>query len=212
MNIKEHTIGTITAGLVAGVLINEPFKLEHIANENTGIGYVATLSMCILGAFLAWRLPDIDCKDSGYHLFVKWNAREKIEKKLGHRGIIHTPLCGIVFSLILFAFNLFVFTRNGSNPTTIEGYSGMKMASAISVGFFLSYLFHLGLDTFSTKGIMWFYPFTKKRIALGEVKDTKKVRKGLWIYSLLILASPGIGLVIVYFICEIFNIPLAFSL
>ena len=88
---------------------------------------------------IASALPDIDCYKSKAGKKIK-PLSFLINIFLGHRGIFHSPFLPILISLFIMLINY-----------------------EIAAAFFIGYLSHLILDSLTLKGIMIFYPFSKKR-------------------------------------------------
>ena len=88
---------------------------------------------------IASALPDIDSYKSKIGKKIK-PLSFLINIFLGHRGIFHSPFLLILISIIISIINI-----------------------EIAAAFFIGYLSHLILDSLTLKGIMLFYPFSKKR-------------------------------------------------
>ncbi|MDD2444656.1 MAG: metal-dependent hydrolase [Candidatus Nanoarchaeia archaeon] len=90
-----------------------------------------------LGIFLGVLLVDIDIKNSKIGKFFLFRPLQLFFK---HRGVFHSIFCGFILMLVFSIINL-----------------------RFSFAFFIGYLSHLFLDLFNIKGIMLFWPFSKKR-------------------------------------------------
>ena len=94
----------------------------------------------IIIMLIASALPDIDCYKSKAGKKIK-PLSFLINIFLGHRGIFHSPFLLILISLLI-----------------------MLVSHEIAAAFFIGYISHLVLDSLTPKGIMFFYPFSKKKI------------------------------------------------
>jgi|SRR3989344_4759365 len=102
-------------------------------------------------------LPDIDHPQSKLGSKIKW-----VGWLSQHRGFWHTPFAMLAVSSIVI-----VLTQ-------------VKMG----VGFGIGYASHIILDTLTIKGVMLFYPFTRKRIT-GPI-ETGSISEGLFFVLLFI--------------------------
>ena len=93
----------------------------------------------IIILLIASALPDIDSYKSKAGKKVK-PLSFLINIFLGHRGIFHSPFLLILVSMVIAIINI-----------------------EIAVAFFIGYLSHLVLDSLTPGGVMFFYPFSKKR-------------------------------------------------
>jgi inner membrane protein len=99
----------------------------------------------LLFALLGSLLPDIDNHNSKLGRKVPGLSRVA-EFLMGHRGIYHS-LFGCAITLVLFYLGFRLFS-----------FSGLSYClSALGIGF----IFHLVMDTLTTKGIHWFRPIYK---------------------------------------------------
>lgn len=108
------------------------------------------------GALLGSLLPDIDHRNSYIGKKVK-TASKAINKLAGHRKLFHAPLA----YLLLYSVAL-----------------GMVKDNLIHIGIkglFLGILSHLILDSFTQGGLPWFYPLSKKKFSLGNIKTNSKL-------------------------------------
>jgi len=93
----------------------------------------------IVVLLIASALPDIDSYKSKLGKKIK-PISFLINILLGHRGIFHSPFLLILISMVIAIINI-----------------------EIAVAFFIGYLSHLVLDSLTPEGVMFFYPFSKKR-------------------------------------------------
>ena len=93
----------------------------------------------IIIILIASALPDIDSYKSKIGRKIK-PISFLINLFFRHRGIFHSPFLLILISLIITLIN-----------------------PEIAAAFFIGYLSHLVLDSLTPLGIMFFYPFSKKR-------------------------------------------------
>ncbi len=93
----------------------------------------------IIILLIASALPDIDSYKSKIGKKIK-PISFLINLFFRHRGIFHSPFILILISLVIALIN-----------------------PEIAAAFFIGYLSHLVLDSLTPEGIMFFYPFSKKR-------------------------------------------------
>ncbi len=93
----------------------------------------------IVVLLIASALPDIDSYKSKLGKKIK-PISFLINILLGHRGIFHSPFLLILISMVIAIINI-----------------------EIAAAFFIGYLSHLVLDSLTPEGVMFFYPFSKKR-------------------------------------------------
>lgn len=105
-----------------------------------------TLSITsILALSIGALFPDID-ESKSYIGRRTRGISDIINLVFGHRGITHTLVGWLVFSIFVFGVGFFL------NDIRISFY--------LSLGFFL----HVLEDSFSKGSVMWFYPFSEKKI------------------------------------------------
>jgi len=110
---------------------------------------------------IASALPDIDSYKSKLGKKIK-PISFLINIFLGHRGIFHSPFFLILTSMLIAIINL-----------------------EIAAAFFIGYLSHLVLDSLTPEGVMFFYPFSKKRTK-GPIR-TGSLFENIFFILLLIL-------------------------
>jgi len=117
--------------------------------------------LVLLGAFSGW-LPDIDIF---YYFFKARSVR--FEEGTTHRSYItHTP-----FFWIAVAFLVLLFTRSE--------------VSALIMG--LGSLSHIFFDSFgSGNGVMWFWPFSKKKVLFFNYVDKNPETDNVFKYYFLL--------------------------
>jgi membrane-bound metal-dependent hydrolase YbcI (DUF457 family) len=91
-----------------------------------------------IGALIATFLPDIDSGKSraGKHLILR-----PLQWMTKHRGVFHTLLLAIVFSALLYPIDF-----------------------SLSLGFFIGYCIHLGLDCLTKNGCRIFWPVSNLKL------------------------------------------------
>lgn len=115
------------------------------------INTVVFISSCIFGSLL----PDLDIETSTIGRELPPVSRI-VNRCFGHREVWHTPFVGfLIFTALFFLTKIF----------------GMTIILPGLVGFFLGWLGHLHLDSYTASGIMWLYPFTKKRFHVFPIKS-----------------------------------------
>ena len=151
MNGYTHKIGGTCAGLLAaGMALHEPFSKEKLI----------VTGMIVAGSMLGSLIPDIDHKNSTIskkHKIISWIMRHLFE----HRGFTHAP---IIQAVIVFALLYW-----GRDFGGIIGYSYAGFIIGIGIGIFS----HIFLDWLTVAGVPLFYPFTKKKFHLLELKTNK---------------------------------------
>lgn len=100
----------------------------------------------VLAVVLGSLFPDIDIATSK---LGKYNPLTPFMK---HRGRMHTLLILGLIALPLSQIN-----------------------TSMAKGFFFGYLMHLVADTFTPRGIMWLYPFSKKYFSLARKINFRKL-------------------------------------
>jgi inner membrane protein len=151
MNGYTRKIGGTCAGLVAtGLALQEPFSKEKLI----------VAGMVVAGSMIGSLNPDIDHKNSTIskkHKIISWIMRHIFE----HRGFTHAP---IIQAVIIFAMLYW-----GRNFGGTIGYSYLGFVVGLGVGIFS----HIFLDWLTVAGVPLFYPFTKKKFHLLELKTNK---------------------------------------
>lgn len=151
MTYKTHaTGGILLAGLVGAVA---GLSLTEITATAT-IGGIAALT------------PDLDMPNSkasryGLNRLIAY----PLNKLFGHRGFIHSPILGIVLTILL---------ALAKTPTWVW------------TGFGLGFLSHLMLDTLNPTGIPWLWPM-KKKFHIANIKTNTG-----WEYAVLAILSVAV--------------------
>ena len=100
-----------------------------------------------------------------------------------HRGALHTPAALVVAAGGLFLVGTLLSTLAGSGDSDAP----RRLAVALSAGL----LTHLLVDSFTDAGIMWLYPASPARVALGVPIHGTAGTAALWLASLaLVVAGP----------------------
>lgn len=155
-------------------------KIHYTLGTVSGayVGYTAygASPQCLfffLGASIGSLLPDIDTPNSriGKNIPI---ISFFIKLFLKHRGLLHTPLCGIIFSILV-----------GFLPVV-----GMYMG----LGLFLGYMLHLVQDTFTQQGISWAFPISNRKFHILGISSKNII--------LQTVISIGIFLII-FMVCKI---------
>ena len=109
--------------------------------------------------FLATVFVDIDARKSkiGNHWFLR-----PLQWFISHRGMIHSLLFGFILSIIIFV---------------IDNNSG--------VGFFIGYILHLVLDSFTSEGICFFWPFSSEKISILKISSGGLIEEIIFVLVLL---------------------------
>lgn len=116
--------------------------------------FTQEISFPIIGvAAIGSLAPDLDIPTSTLGQKVK-PLSNCLYQTFGHRGAIHSPAI-----LLIPIFLMWLFAREN-----LWNWSYYQV-------FCTGYLFHLLQDTFTSGGIPWFYPLSKKRIRVCKVKS-----------------------------------------
>ena len=113
-----------------------------------------------------------------------------------HRGAFHTPAALVVAAGGVLLAGSVVETVAGSGRRPLDAVdppgadAARRVAAALGVGF----LTHLLVDSFTDAGIMWLYPASTARVALGVPIHGAAGTAALWLASLaLVLVGPRLG-------------------
>lgn len=117
-----------------------------------------------------------------------------------HRGALHTPAALVVaavgLSLVGSVAVSVVESVAGSAGRSLDASgprrdaAARRVAAALGVGF----LTHLLIDSFTDAGIMWLYPASTARVALGIPIHGAAGTAALWLTALaLVLVGPRLG-------------------
>jgi inner membrane protein len=136
----------INGGALIGLYISSQIPNNHILSASIFFG----------GAILGSLLPDIDHKNSYIGKKTK-GVSKAINKIAGHRKLFHAPLIYLLLYSIVF------------------GMITLKSLLVGVTGIFCGILSHLILDSFTIGGLPWFYPFSKKRFSLCNIKTNSKL-------------------------------------
>lgn len=136
----------INGGILAGLYVSIQMHNKSLIPTGIFIG----------GALLGSVLPDIDHRNSYIGKKVK-TASKAINKLAGHRKLFHAPLA----YLLLYSVALGMVKDN----LILIGINGL----------FLGILSHLILDSFTLGGLPWFYPLSKKKFSIGNIKTNSKL-------------------------------------
>ena len=141
MTGKTHMLIGTCTGIITALTIG---------TDNAAI-FCGTIASTVIGSLI----PDIDNPKStfGSKTFFTSNI---INKMFGHRGITHAPIILLIFSVgLLFVLNSF----------------HMESYIPILYGYTIGYISHLLLDALTKAGIPLFYPISKKRFHLLNIKS-----------------------------------------
>lgn len=139
MTGKSHlALGVATATSICYISQN--------LSEIEGVCFVA-------GTALGAIFPDIDTKQSkisNRYPMISFITRLFV----GHRGIIHTPVCLLALVIAFVVSRLII-------PIPIPFF----------IGFVVGYLLHLMQDTFTRRGIRWLYPLSQKYYSIIGIRN-----------------------------------------
>lgn len=141
MTAKTHMVGGILCGELAAL---------YLFRENPVFSVV-----CVATAVAGSVLPDIDSAESHFAYKSLKNAfiSAGVNAIWGHRGAVHTPFAALILALILYA----------------SGQCGFAYAAPVAAGVTTGFLSHLVLDSLNYGGIMWLFPFKKRRYHWGKI-------------------------------------------
>lgn len=162
----------ITGGLVAGELLAIGLGCDSICVPAGAI---------LLGSTLGSLFPDIDHSQSFIsRSSLLFRAASAVATGIStHRGFFHTVIAGALWALLLLI-------------PSVRTALGGAIAFAI-YGFLAGYLSHLVLDTLNPHGIMWFWPFSRKRIHLANIRTGGRLELGVRV--VLVAAMIALGVV-----------------
>ncbi|MDO5444943.1 MAG: metal-dependent hydrolase [Eubacteriales bacterium] len=157
MQGKTHIAG----GILAGEL------LLAVHGQTTPVLAGELLTAAAAGALF----PDIDHGESKISNtnFVTKILANLFELILKHRGPIHTPVTGALLTVFVW----FSLSAAAVAPGTVY---------ALTAGFAVGFASHLILDSFNPGGIMWLWPFRKKRYHLARIKNRTAKETILFIF------------------------------
>lgn len=148
MDYKTHRIGGVCAGIIFSAITITPI------NPSEKIVYSAAV---IVGSVVGSLIPDLDHPKSVIGKRFK-PISKGISKAFGHRGITHSPMALVVYSMLMLKLT----------KTPKEYYELLFQYGAI--GSAVGYLSHLVLDMLTVGGIPLFYPISKKRFKLAKFR------------------------------------------
>ena len=138
----------INGGILVGLYVNIQMINTSIISKGIFLG------AAVVGSIL----PDIDHKNSYIGKKAK-TVSKTISKLAGHRKLFHAPL------MYLLSYSISI------------GMINDKLLLACIKGLFLGVLSHLFLDSFTIGGLPWFYPLSKKKFSLCNIKTNSKVEE-----------------------------------
>lgn len=136
----------INGGILVGLYVSLQMTNTPIVSTGVLLG----------GAIVGSIFPDIDHKNSYIGQKTKIVSKA-INKFAGHRKLFHAPLV----YLLLYSMSLGMITH--------------KLLLIGAQGLFLGILSHLILDSFTIGGLPWFYPLSKKKFSLSNIKTNSKL-------------------------------------
>lgn len=150
LDYKTHRIG----GVCTGIAIVSTFAIS--ANPSEKIVFSCIL---ILGSYIGSLIPDLDHPKS--LLGRKFKVLSKgINKTFGHRGVTHTPIFLIIYSILIMRL-----------PNIFQGYI-KTLVQYFSFGTIIGYFSHLILDFITVGGIPLFYPISKKNFRIAKFRSS----------------------------------------
>lgn len=157
--------------MIAGIAVgtSEAVMLLHAKGP---IEAAAFAGFAVLGSLL----PDVDLPNTkmGKRLGL---LSDMLNKRFGHRGFIHTPLCGALLTLGLYA---------AAQKLGLKNFAWFGAA-----GLMTGYLLHLIQDMFTRGGVPLLFPLSRGKIALTKFRSNSRVHAFitialivLWFYTL----------------------------
>lgn len=144
-------------------------KLHLMAGSAVGISE-ATILLCTKGpieatcfvipAIVGSLLPDSDLPNTKIGIKLPYISN-LINRLFGHRGFVHTPLCGALIAVGLYA--------------AINKLIGPEYAWIAAAGLICGYSVHLFQDMFTKGGIPLFYPISRSRISFTKLRSNSKI-------------------------------------
>ncbi len=110
----------------------------------------------LLASGIGALIPDIDIKGSAISKAggLMKAISSLVSRTTKHRGFTHTILFIVLFSVL----------------PGVLWVAGVPHGESMTAGAALGMLSHLVLDTLNPTGIMWLYPFTKKKYHVARIK------------------------------------------
>lgn len=156
MTLKTHLETGIALGLlISGTAIPRIDALN--ASNGSKLGIMVALAVGIIAGSI---YPDIDLDES--NLVETDNSIIEWEKHFGQRHVIHT-LINAVGVCLPFLFMFWVL--NKALPWDVRWIKVLGLAMGVGC------VWHMVLDTFTPKGIMWLYPLTRIHIRIPIIRN-----------------------------------------
>ena len=146
MDGRNHASISIAEGMAAGALAFTTIRPDAFGLIGGAIVWIAT--------FTGGMYPDIDSeKNTILGDSLSYN------KIFFHRFEIHTPMMAILTAVPYLIISLVIaFFRGFDFVSQFAAMTGLSMVAG--------YITHLFLDSFGPEGIMWLYPFSKKKFRI----------------------------------------------
>lgn len=166
MTYTTHSLGGAAAGFLTVGMLG---PLDEM-------GYACVVSGAVIGSLV----PDLDhtkskISRSSMAASVTSYAASTLFK---HRGFLHTPLfVALMAALMLLAIQI------------LQGMAYHETAMFFGIGLIPGMLSHLLLDTLNPGGIMWLWPFSKKRIHIVAIKTNSLGEKAFAALFLVVIAG-----------------------
>lgn len=125
---------------------------------------ILALLVCTIGGVF----PDIDERHSKVTKKF-WIVGWIVSRLSKHRGLFHSLLFALLVSGALYYFFSILNGIFGFHLTRGTGSALLKEIKLLAAWFFVGYVSHLLLDSFTPQGVMWLAPLTKKKIR-GKVR------------------------------------------
>lgn len=124
----------------------------------------AAAAAIFLSSVFGALLPDIDHTQStiSNSSMAGKTTSVLISSVAKHRGIIHTPLSIIIFSYLIFLI------------ATALNTIGQEYSLCLAMGTAAGMLSHIIMDSLNPSGIMWAYPFSKKKFSIAKIRTGSK--------------------------------------
>lgn len=147
MTGKTHSMVSCAAALTTSGIVFREYVPEILTyqDQNNGLGIVkcvAAVALTLVFTYMGGLLPDIDTDRS----YIEGGAYYRGFPVLVHRGEMHSIYGCLLTGLLGLIASIFV-------PWLI----------CIPLSLFVGELIHLFLDACTDLGVMWFYPFSKRR-------------------------------------------------
>ena len=168
---------------ISGGILAAELMLAALQPDIRDSSQLLLISWAAVGSIL----PDIDhatSKISNRNIKLKALAFA-LQNIFGHRQMIHSPFIGALISLAVYFLSA-ESVNAGSLPAEVR--------ILLPIFFAAGYLSHLILDSLNPAGILWLWPFKKRRYRMARISP--RSAKEWLILCALVIADVGIAMVV----------------